>query len=128
MIGTTDPSPAYVTTGFVPAAEYTYKYGQLTHQSYLFATTDEHVPVCFLPQRFPNCTRLTVGDEIVVARVVLQTLPENTAQDPLTNGTGAAAVITGAGPVPYPSNRIGLPEDPDDGGINCSFHVSPRFR
>src|SRR5579872_2870586 len=90
MIGTTDPSPAYVTTGFVPAGEYTYKYGQLTHQSYLFATVDPQLPVRFIPYRFPNCTRLTVGDGIVVTRVALQTLPENSDQDPLTNGTGAA--------------------------------------
>jgi hypothetical protein len=57
-------------------------------------------------------------------------LPPLTAlHDPSSiNGIGVAAVINGAGPLPYASNRIGFPLTPLDGGINCSLHTPPRCR
>jgi hypothetical protein len=130
ITGTIDPSVAYVDTGFVPAAEYTYSDGHTMHQSYLFAIELAHpLPYgCFLPYKFPNCTKLTVPAPSVVGIVAFHVLPETYVHDPPTNGIADAAVITGAGPIPYASNVIGFALVPDDGGISGSFHTSPRFK
>jgi hypothetical protein len=67
------------------------------------------------------------GDGIVAFHVV-PFPPLTKVHDPLTNAIGVAAVITGAAPLPYASNRIGLPLLPEDGGINGSLQIPPRCR
>src|ERR1035437_5353323 len=37
----------------------------------------------------------------------------------------SAPLIIGAAPVPYVLNVIGLPDDPEDGMVNCSYQVCP---
>jgi hypothetical protein len=76
MIGTIDPSAAYVAVGFTPVGEYTYRVGQLTHQSYLPAITDAQLPVRFIPYTFPNRTISAAADGIVVAIVALHVFPD----------------------------------------------------
>jgi hypothetical protein len=70
----------------------------------------------------------TVGEPIPDRIDAFHVLPDMYVHDPLMKGIGAAAVMIGAAPVPYASNEIGLPLFPEEGGISCSFHVSPRFR